>query len=177
MGIAPSASFLGEPWRTANHHRAAAGIDRAAPSNRSASPKRPCRAACLLEADGRGNHGGLFFAIKPSFDHREYSGEGSTGDTGLQCQSYSGQLRRFWAAQIPKASLGLRRGLAQPKPILRLGRTSPHSLGAIAERRIASFTSAGSRRAPYNRRASAFLIRSPTRQRALASLPRFFARG
>ena len=29
-----------------------------------ASPKPPCRATCLLEADGRGNRGGLFFAIK-----------------------------------------------------------------------------------------------------------------
>jgi hypothetical protein len=109
-----------------------------------------------------------------AFGHREHSGERSSGDAGLQRQSYSRQLRRFWAAQIPTASLGLRRGLAQPQPILKLGRTCPRSVRCDrGVTHCAAFMSADSGSALYNRRAAAFLIRSPPRQRALGESPAF----
>ncbi len=106
-----------------------------------------------------------------AFGYREHSGERSSGDAGLQRQSYSGHLRRFWAAQIPTASLGLRRGLAQPQPILRLSRTSPRSVWCNrGVTHCAASMSAASTRALHNRRAAAFLIRSPPQQLPQASL-------
>jgi len=109
-----------------------------------------------------------------AFGYGEYYEERSKGDAGLQSQSYWDHLKRFGAAQIATASVGLRRGLAQPQPTFYVGRTSPRS--ARFDQKVthrAASVSGGSRRALCSRRAAAFLIRSPPRQPGLSESPAF----
>jgi len=113
-----------------------------------------------------------------AFGHREYYEERSRGDGGLRSQSYSAQLKRSGVAQIAMVWVGFRRGFGRSQPApnnRRIRLRSAQCDHGVAHR--AASVSGGSRRALCNRRAAPFLIRSPPRQRAPASLPRFRPRG
>jgi hypothetical protein len=99
-----------------------------------------------------------------AFSHSEYAEERSRGDAGLHGQSSWAQLERFRAAQIATVWVGHRRGLAQPKPTLNVGRISLRSAHRDCGVTHRASVCGGSRRALYNRYGAAFLIRSPPRQ-------------
>jgi hypothetical protein len=113
-----------------------------------------------------------------AFGHRECYEERSRADAGLQSQSYSAQLQRSGAEQIATVWVRLRRSFGRAQPALsnrRIRLWSARCHRGVTHR--AASVSGGSRRKLCNRRAAAFLIRSPPRQRAPASLPGFRARG
>ncbi len=96
---------------------------------------------------------------------RHYSEERSRGDAGLQGQSPWAQLKRSVAAQIVTVGFGLRRGLPQPQPSLKVRRISlraAHCDRGVTHRPAS--VPGGSRRVPHNRSGATFAIRSPPHQ-------------
>ena len=107
-----------------------------------------------------------------AFGHSEYFEEGSKGDTALHTELSRAQRNLSEVAQISTVWVGLRRTFGRVQPTLshRRIRLRSAQCGRGVTHRAASVSS-GSRKALCNPRGATFLIRSPPRQRAPASLP------